>query len=292
MRDIELRNRIHGLIPRIFVGIDARVGQLRLVGLGIAQRPADGSEFRIVLVFLLLDRTDRTVVLDEGIDRLSLVCQRIGDAARHLDVKNRGTVGVEFVLPAVTRVAAGARRRIGQRRRQIEHQLRTAPRLHPVFQPAIRMFGDILLAERQRLAQRIITAFEQRRIVRSAVTEIGRIVGVAGEGSLLLGLHGVARHADVAVQVAGRELILHPAVGLGDQRVGLVGRTRVEHIDVIGESARLLPVAEQFRTMQFHPRIERALLDPLHRTRSCPWHTTRKRGGRPQPPISFRKKNA
>ena len=124
------------------------------------------------------------------------------------------------------------------------------------------MFGDILLAERQRLAQRIITAFEQRRIVRSAVTEIGRIVGVAGEGPLLLGLHGVARHADVAVQVAGRELVLHPAVGLGDQRVGLVGRTRVEHIDVIGESARLLPVAEQFRTMQFHPRIERALLDP------------------------------
>ena len=124
MRDIELRNRIHGLVPRIFVGIDARVGQLRLVGLGIAQRPADGSEFRIVLVFLLLDRTDRTVVLDEGIDRLSLVCQRIGDAARHLDVKNRGTVGVEFVLPAVTRVAAGARRRIGQRRRQIDPDVR------------------------------------------------------------------------------------------------------------------------------------------------------------------------
>ena len=158
-------------------------------------------------------------------------------------MQNGGTIGVERILPSVSGVATGARRRIGQRRGQVEHQLRAASRLHPLFQPAAGKRIEITFAEMERFAQRVIAAFKQRRIVRSAVTEIGSVIGVTGERALLFGLHGIARHADIAVQVAGRKFVLHPAIGLGDQRVGLVGRTGVEHVDIIGESARLLLVA-------------------------------------------------
>ena len=164
--------------------------------------------------------------------------------APHLDIHDRGTVGVQTVLAFVTAVATHAARSRGDRRGQIETHLGTVT--HRVF----------LVAYLQLVANGHIGSLEHRGVVLAAIEEKRSVVSMIGIRVLQPRELGIARQHHVARQIAAGDVEPQPSVIVPYGQT--VGCAFVQKLDII--FARRLEIIQQIGTVDLHPRLQRDLL--------------------------------
>ena len=245
--DIDLCHRIAGTHPPIpfiakFVGV---------IFVVVSRRELRRTGF----VTLLRVEPLLAVCRAERIHLGAFALQRILDDAFDLHLDDERPLRAERILAFVTAIPLDAAR-ADDARRHVEADFRSLAQGELLVQT---MLAGILRVQMQHIAHGQVGALHEARIDIAAITVIGDVVCIFGEGIDQFGFDGPARQHDIAVQVAPRKVEPHPAGRIADRFDRGKILSGLEDFDVI--VAFGLKVAQQVLAVLGHPCFQGLVLE-------------------------------